>query len=227
MCMKNIKYILCLFTILLIIVIVSSDLEVDISKYRFNNKRYETPQIYKIIIVGDSRMEFIENDSKNLKIPNNFIFDAKSGAKIDWFFEQGIPKLNKLLLNQEKNKYIVVFNLGVNDLNSNESVENIAEEYFNIYKKIITSYENVSFRFLSVNPVDEEKYNVYAIGNNLTNKKIETFNKYLIERMKSENLSNVKFCDSYNNLEFYLPDGIHYDFETNKKIISYIIENCI
>lgn len=225
--MKNIKYILCLFTILLIMVIVSSDLEVDISKYRFDNKRYETPQIYKIIIVGDSRMEFIENDSQNLKIPNNFIFDAKSGAKINWFFEQGIPELNKLLLDQEKNKYIVVFNLGVNDLNSNESVENIAEEYFNIYKKIITSYKNVAFRFLSVNPVDEEKYNVYVIGNNLTNQKIKTFNKYFIERMKSENLSNVKFCDSYNNLEFYLPDGIHYDFETNKKIISYIIENCI
>lgn len=49
----------------------------------------------KIIISGDSRMEFIEDDSE-MVLPYNVIFVAKSGMTYDWFSKEAVPEIEKL-----------------------------------------------------------------------------------------------------------------------------------
>ena len=38
---------------------------------------------------------------------------------------------------------------------------------------------------------------------------------------------NIKYCDSYNSINFEMPDGLHYNYKTDEKIMKYIIEKCI
>lgn len=196
------------------------------SEFNLNNN--ELLSINKIIIIGDSRMELINSKKEIFKIPNNITFIAKSGAKIDWLYYIGISKLNDELVDTSKYKYHVVFNMGVNDLNSNIEVTKLAHKYFTIYSKIIEKYNNVLFYFLSVNPVDEEKiYKYFSKDNKRTNKKIEEFNKYFINKLSKMPINNAKYCDAYKNIDFYLSDGLHYDTKTNKKIMDFIINDCV
>lgn len=215
---------------LIIFIISYMYLNMDIKNYEY--KIYDNSSLYKlnkIVLVGDSRMWLIDRSKDQLNIPDNIIFDAESGAKIGWLNNTGIPKLYKIINDIDKNyKYNVVFNLGVNDLDSDEKVEVLAKRYFDTYKKIILNNKNISFYFLSVNPINEKDlYEKFSKNSKRTNKKIEEFNSYFIDRLKKENISNVRYCDSYNTLDFVLPDGLHYDSNTDKRIISYIIGNCI
>lgn len=179
----------------------------------------------KVVIVGDSRMEFIYNKKDELDIPSNFIFDAKSGAMIDWLLEIGKPKLEDILDHRDTNyTYHVVFNLGVNDLNSSTKPQVLADDYFDVYEELVRKYSDVKFYFLSVNPIDEE---VISKGNQRTNKKIELFNAEIHKRMIESSMINVNYCDSYNMLDFNLPDGLHYDSKTDQKIINYIARACV
>lgn len=181
----------------------------------------------KVVIVGDSRMEFIYDKKYKLDIPNNFIFDAKSGATIDWFIETGEPKLREILDNRNsKYKYHVVFNLGVNDLNDDILPKTVAIDYLKLYENIIYDYPDVNFYFLSVNPIDEEIIYDYFPGER-TDEKIEMFNAYIGNYVNDLNNSCVRYCDAYNRLDFNLPDGLHYDDETDQKIIDFIARDCI
>lgn len=189
------------------------------------NETVKNISFNKVVIVGDSRMEFIYNKKDELDIPSNFIFDAKSGAMIEWLLEIGKPKLEDILDNRDnKYTYHVVFNLGVNDLNSSTKPEVLADDYFDVYEELVRKYSNVKFYFLSVNPIDEEAINK---GNKRTNEKIELFNTEIHQRMSELNKTNVNYCDSYNRLDFNLPDGLHYDNETDQKIIDYIARDCV
>ena len=182
----------------------------------------------KIIIIGDSRMWAIDDRKEEFKIPSSIIFVARSGARINWLEEVGAPDLKEILKRNDNYKYHVVFNLGVNDLDEDIVPEEIAKDYYDYYMNIIKSNQDVSFYFLSVNPVDENRiYKYFSIYNKRTNKKIVKFNNYFINRLNKESIINVDYCDSYHELEFYLPDGLHYDTDTNKKIVKYIIEKCI
>lgn len=221
--------------ILLLIIIISIIVSLfSIIKYNYSIYNYKINYnnfvINKIVIVGDSRMELIYDKRNKLNIPGNFIFDARSGAKIDWLKKIGLPKLNNILKNKKTYyKYHVVFNLGVNDVDDkNLDIEKRASDYYKIYTNLIKQYEDVNFYFLSVNPVDESRiYDKFSIYNNRTNKKIEEFNNYFIEQLNRDNFNNTKYCDSYNELIFNLPDGLHYDDETDQKIIDYINNDCV
>lgn len=182
----------------------------------------------KIIVVGDSRMEFIENKKDKLNIPNNLSFIAKSGAKIDWLENYALGKLENKLNNIDENyNYHVVVNLGVNDLNSTSSVENIAGNYFNYYKNLALKYPNIKFYALAVNPVDEKTIDSKWYGNKRNNRKIRNFNAVMNSLIEKIDLNNLSICDSYHSLSFYLPDGLHYDTDTDQKIINYIANHCV
>lgn len=182
----------------------------------------------KVVIVGDSRMEYIKNNEDELDIPNNFIFDAKSGASMGWTTKSGMPKLKEILENKDENyHYHVLFNLGVNDLQSDVDIEKMAFDYFELYKEVILNNKNVDFYLLSVNPVDEEIIYDHFPENIRTNERIEEFNYYLKRFMLDSGLTNVKYCDSYNNMDFDSPDGLHYDLDTDQDIIDFITNKCI
>lgn len=182
----------------------------------------------KIIVVGDSRMEFILNKKNELNIPNNFSFIAKSGAKIDWLENYALNKLENNLNNLDENyNYHVVVNLGVNDLNSTTSVETIAIDYFEYYKNLALKYPNIKFYALAVNPVDEKTIDSKWYGNKRNNRKIRNFNAVMNNLIEKKNLNNLSICDSYHSISFYLPDGLHYDTDTDQRIIDYIANHCV
>ena len=224
----KLKYIFLLTIIIsFLLLLVSFNLIINERKYSIvfnNNIKLE---IKKIILVGDSRMELMYKARKDLNIPHSIIFDAKNGAKIDWFYETGIPKLYDIISNKNY-KYYVIFNLGVNDLHYVENVELRVQEYYKYYNNIIKNNPNIEFYFLSVNPIIEDvlKEN-FGYDDKKTNKKINTFNKEMKRLIANSNLNNFKYCNSNNSLDFVMPDGIHYDLSTNKNVLDFIITRCV
>lgn len=180
----------------------------------------------KVIIVGDSRMQLI-NDDKDFGKPFNFEFVAKGGSKINWLKNTALNRTKKILNNNDFDYYVVV-NMGVNDLdNETYNGEEIAEQYFEIYEKLASSYPKTKLFILSVNPIDESKINEFWNENNRTNKKIEKFNKTIRNKLTKSTLNNIYYCNSYDELQFETIDGLHYTEETNRKIINYIANKCI
>lgn len=194
--------------------------------YYYEKEKYNLFSMHKIIIIGDSRMSEINLHREELNIPNNYIFVALSGSRIKWLKEAALNKTYNLLKEKDNRyNYSVVFNLGVNDLNDNIDIYEISKEYYSKYKNLISYFDDVNFYFLSVNPIDD-KINEYW-ENIRTNEKIEEFNNYTLNFIKEDNLKNVYFCDSYNELKFNTYDGLHYMKDTNINIINYINNNCI
>lgn len=179
----------------------------------------------KLIIVGDSRMELIKKD-KEINIPFNFKFVAKSGMKIAWLKDKALDEVNDIIDNNKYN-YDIVVNMGVNDLNDDKyDGADIADEYFDIYLKLAKDHPSINLYLLSVNPIDEKKINKYWT-NNRTTSEIRTFNKTIQARLKEENMDNMFYCDSYHDLKFETNDGLHYTRNTNRKIIDYIANKCV
>ena len=186
------KFVLKYKFFIILIVLSFTFIFFDVNKkedyYRKNNNPNIFDKVNKIIIIGDSRMELINYERKNLKIPKNIIFIAKSGTKIDWLYSEALSEFYKTI--NKEDKFKVIFNLGVNDLNSNDDVVTLAKQYLKIYKKI-TNYDNIKFYFLSVNPINESVIDEYFKGSKITNEKIVLFNKTIKNSLKNKN--NFKY----------------------------------
>lgn len=203
----------------------SSESKALIENYK--NNEINKLSLNKIIIIGDSRMELLQ-ENKKVKIPSNIEFIAKSGAAISWLEEVALDKFYEAMDNRKDNyTYHVVLNLGVNDLNHTDNTRLIAKNYYNIYKKLFKKYPNVNFYLLSVNPVDDKIINKKIPNNIRSNAKVENLNSLMIEYMNEDHFSNVKYCDSYHNIGFETLDGLHYNTETDQKIIDYITDKCV
>lgn len=190
------------------------------------NKKVKKIKDKKVIIVGDSRMEYIEID-KEIDIPFNFEFVAKSGMKIAWFKDEALDRVKDILKDNDY-KYDIVINMGVNDLNDEEyDGDDIADKYFDLYLKLAQDNPDVNVYILSVNPIDEKKINEHWSTNNRTTSEIRTFNKEVQARLKEENMDNMFYCDSYHDLKFETDDGLHYTQDTNREIINYIANKCV
>lgn len=196
---------------------------------RAENKVYDISKKIKsskVIIVGDSRMSFIKDDLQFHK-PNNIEFVAKSGMKIDWLENDAMNEIDNILDDNDYNYYVVV-NMGVNDLNNDKyKGDDIALDYFKSYKEIASKYSNIKLYVLSVNPIDEKKINITWSNNNRTNKEIELFNKTIKNEIEDSDIFNIYYCDSYNDMSFETEDGLHYTQGTNKRIINYIVNDCV
>jgi len=181
----------------------------------------------KIIIIGDSRMELIENKKDyTKKLPTNMEIIAKSSKEIKWFNNHGIYELSKLISKNSQNTAVVI-NMGVNDLQFYEKHNSINSQYIQSLKTLTKMFPDVKFYFLSVNPVNENIINEYFKNNKRNNDDIEIFNKKIETFIKSEKNNNLNYCDSYNNIHFNTKDGLHYTKNTNEKIIDYIINDCL
>lgn len=178
----------------------------------------------KIIVVGDSRMEFIDNDKEIIK-PFNLEIVAKSGASLSWFETVGLSRTKKIIDKDEYDSYFVVVNMGVNDIQyTSKYVEN-ANTYFEDYLKLSEYSSKVKLYILSVNPIIEKRLNKAQPQNVRTNAKIKKFNDVFVKKISKE--KNMYYCDSNTELSFDADDGLHYTQDTNKKIINYIINDCV
>ena len=117
--------------------------------------------------------------------------------------------------------------MGVNDLNSDLKGKEIAEDYFEVYSKLANEYFDAKIYLMSVNPIIEKKLNKIEPENKRTNKKIKLFNQTIQKELKASDAENLYYCNAYNNLKFETDDGLHYTQNTNKKIINYIINDCV
>ena len=183
----------------------------------------------RVILIGDSRMENILKRKDYIDIPVNFKIIAKGGATIKWFKEEALPYLEELLDSKNsKYKYHVVINQGVNDLNLNDkkSPEYHSSTYTEIYDDLLNKYKDVDFYILSVNPIDEDVIDYYW-NQTRTEKDVVDFNKYTINWIYNTNHSNIKYCDSFNEMEFMMLDGLHYTKQTDIDILNYIVNRCL
>lgn len=194
----------------------------------FEKKYVKDIRFNKVIIIGDSRMQRLRDRKQSIDIPLNFIFIAKGGAKIDWLEETACDDLYYYLDNADKQyKYHVVVNMGVNDLEDNSSYDVFSKKYYKIFTRLMNKYPNVTFYFMSVNPIIEKVLNKWQPWSFRTDKKIELFNDSLNNKIMYDNYDNYYYCDSYSNIDFSIPDGIHYDKVTDQKIVNYIVNNCL
>ena len=129
---------------------------------------------------------------------------ASIGKGYDWF--EDTAKENLMLKLDKEPEAIVVFNLGVNDLENArayaDSVNNLAERY-----------PSTRFVYMSVTPVEETE---------ITNGEIEDFNRIL-----SSALKGVEYLDAYTYLQtsgFRTTDGLHYTDATTNRIYKFIKE---
>ncbi len=205
---------------------IENDDEYIFFKDDSTNNGIKDISLNKIIIVGDSRMEYIETDP-DINIPSNISFVAHSGMKIEWFSSDAMNKLNEILSAKSDYTYHVVLNMGINDLNFEKSGKIVANNYYNLYKKLISKYPNDEFYILSINPVDEKLIKKTRPTNIRTNAEIENANLEYKRLIKSSTYTNVTFCDSYSAIDFDTEDGLHFTKDTNKKIIDYISNDCI
>ena len=181
----------------------------------------------KVIIIGDSRMEFLNDRGDSIKIPSNFDFIALSGTNIHWFKNVALNRLEEKLNNMDKKyKYHVVINMGVNDLNDTEKAQKHADDYFYLFYYLVSKYKNVNFYFLSVNPIDDKIIDRF-FNQHRTTEEIIQFNKKIVYLIKKNGYNNFTYCDSYNNIEFGIPDGLHYNKITDQKIVNYIVNDCV
>ncbi len=170
-------------------------------------------------------MSLIEDD-EDIETPFNVEFIAKSGMKISWFEETALKEIDNTIT--DNYQYHIVINMGVNDLNSDDyEGDDIAEEYFALYQELAEEYPDAKIYLLSVNPVDEDIINDNYSTNKRTNEKIELYNEQIQESIEEAGLDNIYYCDSYNTLTFETNDGLHYTQDTNRQIVSYILNNCV
>ena len=203
-------------------------LEINKNNTNIIEEKIQKQRNNKVIIVGDSRMEYIEKEAEIVDIPINFSFIALGGSKIDWFEEKATQALTEKLNNADnKYNYHVIFNMGVNDMQNREDMNALADDYYKLYRNFAHKYQNINFYILSVNPVNEEKiYEKYKYRGR-TDKKVNDYNETIKNMIYNDKLDNIYYCDSYNSIEFISPDGLHYEETTDQKIINFIVNDCI
>ena len=170
-------------------------------------------------------MELIANRvDYSKKIPENVKFIAKSGKEVEWFGSEAIKRLiNELGIFDEN--VAVVINMGVNDLQIYKS--DVSKKYIESFNMLTNVFPNVKFYILSVNPINEKIIKNYFAYNVRTNKNIEKMNESFENYVNNSKKENLKYCDSYNDLNFNTRDGLHYTVKTNEKIIEYILNDCL
>ena len=158
------------------------------------------------IFCGDSRTKQLSNAVASSE--NGYV--AKYGQGYNWFSNEGVAELKKLLRMHPQAD--VVLNFGVNDL------YNISR-YIQLYQQLMTAYPQARFYVMSVNPVEDDKYPVLAQHKKST-KLVKIFNS----RMKAA--FPYRYIDAYNYLTasgYETLDGCHYTDVTYLKIYQYVL----
>lgn len=153
--------------------------------------------------IGDSRFVGIQQTVA----PKDVTFIAKVGEGNGYYSSNAgaIAGLDKNIT--------IIYELGVNDLNSSACIANLKD-------LVIKGFKNIYFS--TVTPVDEAKEKQY--GYSVTNSQIEKYNSTVASGIPS----SVKIINSYSYLKsngFTTTDGLHYTADTYKKWYDYIVKS--
>ena len=153
--------------------------------------------------IGDSRFVGMKNSVEDYGV----LWIARVGAGNSWYWSQRdeITGLDR--------DTIIVYNLGVNDMNPHECVT-ILED--------IVSLGFTRVYMVSVTPVDEAVE--YEYGYTRTNREIDDYNLFVYQNMPS----GVRAIDAnvfLTNGGFDTEDGLHYTRDTYRNLYWYIVDN--
>lgn len=173
-----------------------------------NGKRLAEKQI-------ESRHKIFCGDSRTMQLKkavgsSETSYVYKYGRGYNWFVNEGILELKKLLLVYPQSD--VILNFGVNDLGN-------ISKYIQIYQELINTYPKAHFYVMAVNPVDDVKY-PSLVQRNKTTKLVTIFNSLLKSAFPD------CYIDTYSYLEssgYETLDGCHYTTATYLKIYHYTL----
>ncbi len=156
------------------------------------------------VFLGDSRFVGMDKTVHLALLPDVYVI-AKVGQGYDWLESNALPALNNLKATTNYDRYIVICNLGVNDLGN-------VNKYINILPALTD--ENTKLYWDSVNPTVDSSALVKCAN-------IEQFNATL-----HQYIPNTNWIDTYTYLQvsgFNAHDGVHYDSATYTKLFYYMM----
>lgn len=154
------------------------------------------------LFIGDSRFVGMQDIVGS---NGNVYWIDRVGAGSELYFEY-----QEALQNCDRN-VVVIYNLGVNDLNADLAVQ------------ALTDLSNLGFRhvwFSTVGPVNEEVASSY--GYTITNDQIVQFNEQVVANLPSA----IGVVDSFYHLwynGFTATDGLHYDGDTYAEWYGFLL----
>ena len=156
------------------------------------------------LFIGDSRFVGME---KAISTDKQIAWIDKVGARHDFYWQN-----RDRIASMDKNT-VVVYELGVNDLNSNACIHALDDLASFGFKKIY---------FLTTTPINEEK--TFANGYSVTNNQIALFNNQVVSMLPNI----VQYIDTYRYLSnngIETIDGLHYKNVTYQMWFNFIVEN--
>lgn len=159
---------------------------------------------YTYCFIGDSRFVGME---QAIDTDEEIIWVNRNGANINFYWQ------NRDYISSLDRDTVIIYELGVNDLNSNGCIEALQD------------LENLGFKhiyFTSVTPVNEAKEAVY--GYIVKNTWIEEFNSIVRNNIPY----SVASMDSYEyllNMGFDTLDGVHYTNYTYQILFDNIMKS--
>ena len=156
------------------------------------------------LFIGDSRFVGME---KAISTDKQIAWIDKVGARHDFYWQN-----RDRITSMDKNT-VVVYELGVNDLNSNACIHALDDLASFGFKKIY---------FLTTTPINEEK--TFANGYSVTNNQIALFNNQVVSMLPNI----VQYIDTYRYLSnngIETIDGLHYKNVTYQMWFNFIVEN--
>ena len=154
-----------------------------------------------IVFIGDSRTVGMNKVVHMDQLEDTYVI-AKVGMGYNWLIDSAIPQLEDLQSKHSYKRYLLVFNLGVNDL------KNI-DKYIEVIPKLQNYGE---LYYVSINPTVDEVGGIQCSA-------IEKFNNAL----KAEE-SKFRYIDCYSYLKkvgYKANDGMHYDNDVYRNIYNY------
>ncbi len=154
-----------------------------------------------IIFIGDSRTVGMNNVVGMSQMPDTYVV-AKVGKGYKWYQQTGAYEVESIKAEHPHDKWVYVFNLGVNDLGNIEKYQTLIDEM---------EIDNIVYT-VSVNPVIDTKVS------NVKNEEIIKFNERL--QKVADN-----YIDTYSYLStngFISSDGLHYGKSTYTTIYELI-----
>lgn len=159
----------------------------------------EEPVVTGYIIVGDSRTVGMDMAVDIASVDANIFVVAKVSKGYHWLVNTAMDEIETIKEeNPEIESWVIVSNLGVNDLYNRE--------------KYVTFYESLEddFVFVSVNPVKGRS--------NVSNSTIDAFNERMREEFTCIDTNTMLQLRGYS-----APDGLHYSPDTYRLIFSFIV----
>ncbi len=156
------------------------------------------------VFIGDSRTVGMDKAVKLSDMKDTYVI-AEVGKGYSWYKNTALKQFNEIYSAQDYDKYVVLCNLGVNDLNNIEDYVTVKNDF---------EQENVEFYWVSVNPTIDSCGGVQCADICAFNRRIESL------------VTKDFYIDTYTYLisnGFNAPDGLHYDKDTYAIIYHYIM----